>query len=90
MYLPTILYKVVEEAQIGGKLQHFGVVSVYELGCSAGRSPCFTAKLVNGRSLAALPMERPDVGEDVPRFLTIFEAEKPLPNVAESSPQLVV
>jgi serine/threonine protein kinase len=38
---PTILHRFVEEAQIGGQLQHPGIVPVYDLGMSDGR-PFFT------------------------------------------------
>ena len=40
-------------AQIGGQLQHPGIVPVYELGALADRRPYFTMKLVKGRTLAA-------------------------------------
>jgi len=65
--------RFVEEAQIGGQLQHPGIVPVYELGRFADRRPYFTMKLVKGRTLADLLKERPDVEHDQPRFLTIFE-----------------
>jgi serine/threonine-protein kinase len=65
--------RFIEEAQIGGQLQHPGVVPVYELGRFPDRRPFFTMKLVKGRTLAELLKERPDVGHDQARFLTIFE-----------------
>ncbi|HKI38327.1 MAG TPA: serine/threonine-protein kinase [Gemmataceae bacterium] len=65
--------RFVEEAQIGGQLQHPGVVPVYELGRFADRRPFFTMKLVKGRTLAQLLKERSDLRHDLPRFLTIFE-----------------
>jgi serine/threonine-protein kinase len=65
--------RFVEEAQIGGQLQHPGVVPVYELGHFADRRPFFTMKLVKGRTLADLLRERPDPGHDLPRFLGVFE-----------------
>ncbi|MEE8468205.1 MAG: serine/threonine protein kinase, partial [Planctomycetota bacterium] len=51
---PAILQRFVEEAQIGGQLQHPGIVPVYELGLMADDRPFFTMKLVKGRTLAAL------------------------------------
>ncbi len=60
--------RFVEEAQIGGQLQHPGIVSVYELGTFPDRRPFFAMKLVKGRTLAAILRERqshaasPDVG----------------------------
>jgi serine/threonine-protein kinase len=62
-----------EEAQIGGQLQHPGIVPVYEVGRAADQQPYFTMKLVKGRTLAALLAERSDPGEDLPRFEQIFE-----------------
>ena len=48
----------VEEAQIGGRLQHPGVVPVYALGRLADGRPYFTMKLIEGRTLADLLVER--------------------------------
>src|SRR5262249_26012042 len=62
-----------EEAQIGGQLQHPGIVPVYELGTFPDRRPYFAMKLVKGRTLAALLRERNDPHDDLPRFLGIFE-----------------
>ena len=44
--------RFVEEAQIGGQLQHPGIVPIYELGTFADRRPFFTMKLVKGQTLA--------------------------------------
>ena len=57
---PELVRRFVEEAQIGGQLQHPGVVPVYELGAFADRRPFFTMKLVKGRTLAELLEERSD------------------------------
>jgi eukaryotic-like serine/threonine-protein kinase len=65
--------RFLEEAQIGGQLQHPGLVPVHELGHLPDRRPFFTMKLVKGRTLADLLRERPSAGADLPRFLTIFE-----------------
>jgi hypothetical protein len=43
---PELVRRFVEEAQIGGQLQHPGIVPVYELGAFADRRPYFTMKLV--------------------------------------------
>jgi serine/threonine-protein kinase len=53
-----VIRRFVEEAQIGGQLQHPGIVPVHELGALADRRPFFTMKLVKGRTLAALLAER--------------------------------
>jgi serine/threonine-protein kinase len=71
---PELVRRFVEEAQIGGQLQHPGVVPVYELGTLPDRRPYFTMRLVKGRTLAALLNERPDPSNDLPRFLAVFEA----------------
>ncbi len=71
---PEIVRRFVEEAQIGGQLQHPGIVPVYELGLTADERPYFTMKLVKGRTLAALLAERRDKGEDRRRHLGVFEA----------------
>ena len=49
---PGILRRFIEEAQIGGQLQHPGIVPVYDLGSFADRRPFFAMKLVQGRTLA--------------------------------------
>src|SRR4051812_500060 len=51
---PDMVRRFVEEAQIGGQLQHPGVVPVYELGTFGDARPYFAMKLVKGRTLAAL------------------------------------
>ena len=55
---PDLVRRFVEEAQIGGQLQHPGVVPVYELGTFGDRRPYFTMKLVKGQTLAELLAER--------------------------------
>jgi serine/threonine-protein kinase len=70
---PELVRRFVEEAQIGGQLQHPGIVPVYELGTFADRRPYFTMKLVKGRTLAALLHARNSPQDELPRFLDIFE-----------------
>lgn len=53
-----VVQRFVEDAQIGGQLQHPGIVPVYELGLMADERPYFTMKLVRGRTLATLLSER--------------------------------
>jgi serine/threonine protein kinase len=50
---PDVARRFIEEAQIGGQLQHPGVVPVYDIG-RFGDRPFFTMKLVKGQTLAAL------------------------------------
>ncbi len=70
---PELTRRFVEEAQIAGQLQHPGIVPVYELGTFEDRRPFFTMKLVKGRTLATLLGGRSSPGEDLGRFLGIFE-----------------
>ncbi len=70
---PAMVQRFIEEAQIGGQLQHPGIVSVHEVGhCSDGR-PFFAMKLVKGRTLSSLLKQREDPGRDRRRFLDSFE-----------------
>src|SRR5262245_56726971 len=68
-----VLQRFVEEAQIGGQLQHPGIVPVYELGLGREQSPFFTMKLVEGKTLAALLRERSAPADDRRQFVGIFE-----------------
>ena len=71
---PDVARRFVEEAQIGGQLQHPGVVPVYELGRFPDRRPFFTMKLVKGRTLADLLARPARPGRTTSaRFLAIFE-----------------
>jgi len=70
---PELVRRFIEEAQIGGQLQHPGIVPVYELGAFSDSRPYFTMKLVKGRTLAALMAERVDPAEDQARFLSIVD-----------------
>jgi serine/threonine protein kinase/Tfp pilus assembly protein PilF len=70
---PEVVRRFVEEAQIGGQLQHPGVVPVYEMGTFPDRRPYFAMKLVKGQTLAALLRERTSPAHNLPRFLRIFE-----------------
>jgi tetratricopeptide (TPR) repeat protein len=69
-----LVRRFVEEAQIGGQLQHPGVVPIYELGTFADKRPFFSMKLVKGQTLADLLAARSRPAEDLPRFLSIFAA----------------
>ncbi len=68
-----IRQRFVEEAQIGGQLQHPGIVPVYGLGVQEDGRPCFAMKLVKGRTLAALLQARDGAGAEQRRFLSLFE-----------------
>jgi serine/threonine-protein kinase len=70
---PEVVRRFVEEAQIGGQLQHPGIVPVHDLGTLEDHRPFFAMKLVRGRTLSALLAERASPADDLPRFLGIFE-----------------
>jgi serine/threonine-protein kinase len=53
-----VVRRFIEEAQIGGQLQHPGIVPVYDLGTCADRRPYFAMKLVKGRTLASMLQAR--------------------------------
>ena len=69
---PLMVQRFIEEAQIGGQLQHPGVAPVYELGQFEDQRPFFTMKLVKGRTLAAMLSARTNVF-DRGKLLGIFE-----------------
>ncbi len=71
--LPEMVRRFVEEAQIGGQLQHPGIVPVYELGQFPDGRLYIAMKLVRGRTLAALLEDRKGSADDRARFLSIFE-----------------
>ena len=67
---PGAVQRFVEEAQVGGQLQHPGIVPLHELGRFADGRPFFAMKLVKGRTLADLLAERvagPQGGPLAPR-----------------------
>jgi len=68
---PDLLQRFVEEAQIGGQLQHPGIVPVYDLGL-ADEKPYFSMKLVKGRTLAAVLSERGERDPGRARLLALF------------------
>ena len=70
---PDVLRRFIEEAQIGGQLQHPGIAPVYELGRLDDARPYFSMKLVKGRTLSALLSDRKSLTEDRGRYLGIFE-----------------
>ena len=71
--VPDILERFVEEAQIGGQLQHPGIVPVYELGLQHDERPYFAMKLIKGETLGEQLAGRREVHEDRRRLLGVFE-----------------
>ncbi len=70
---PEVVQRFIEEAQIGGQLQHPGIAPVYELGQFADRRPFFSMKLVKGETLSKLLAERVDPSADHSWLVGIFE-----------------
>ncbi|MBS0261718.1 MAG: serine/threonine protein kinase, partial [Planctomycetes bacterium] len=70
---PEVIQRFVEEAQIGGQLQHPGIAPVYELGQFADSRPFFSMKLVKGETLSKLLADRETPTTDRGKFLGIFE-----------------
>jgi eukaryotic-like serine/threonine-protein kinase len=70
---PEMVRRFVEEAQIGGQLQHPGIVPVHELGRLPDGRMFIAMKLVRGRTLAALMAARRGPDDERTRFLAIFE-----------------
>ena len=70
---PEVLQRFVEEAQIGGQLQHPGIAPIYELGQFADQRPFFAMKLVKGKTLARLLADRDHPTEGRSKFIGIFE-----------------
>ncbi len=70
---PELVRRFLEEARINGRLQHPGIVPVYQLGQLDDQRPFFAMKLVQGQTLAELLADRtdPTVGQE--RFLAIYE-----------------
>jgi serine/threonine-protein kinase len=65
--------RFLREARLTGSLQHPGIVPVHHLGRLADGRPCYTMKLVRGRTLADLLREEPAGPERLPRLLAVVE-----------------
>jgi serine/threonine-protein kinase len=70
---PEMVRRFVEEAQIGGQLQHPGIVPVYELGRLPDARLYIAMKLIRGRTLAELLEGRVDPAVDRAQHLSTFE-----------------
>jgi len=69
----SLARRLVEEAQIGGQLEHPGVVPVHEMGHAPDGRPFFAMRLIQGRTLAELLEGRSDPPADLSRWLAVFE-----------------
>ncbi len=54
-----VVQRFVEEAQVGGQLQHPGIVPIYGIGLQADGRPSFAMKLIKGQTLAELLESNP-------------------------------
>jgi serine/threonine-protein kinase len=70
---PALVGRFVEEARITGRLQHPGVPPIYDVGTRPDGSPFLAMKLIRGRTLADQLRDRAGPGDDLPRFLQVFE-----------------
>ena len=68
-----ITERFVEEAQIGGQLQHPGIVPIHEMGLLGKKKPYIAMKLVKGQTLARLLDLRHDLVSQRQHFLGIFQ-----------------
>lgn len=69
---PELVRRFAEEAHITGLLQHPAIVPVHAVGKLPDGRPCFTMKLIRGRTLLEQLRERPAPQDDLPRFLHVF------------------
>jgi tetratricopeptide (TPR) repeat protein len=69
---PAAEQRFVEEAQVGGQLQHPGIVPIYDLGRFADGRPYFAMKLVKGGTLTEQLSARQNPSTDRGRFLRHF------------------
>ena len=70
---PDVVQRFIEEAQIGGQLQHPGIAPIYELGQFADKRPFFAMKLVKGETLSKLLADRKEAVAERGKFIGIFE-----------------
>jgi serine/threonine-protein kinase len=65
--------RFLREARLTGSLQHPGVVPIHQMGRLGDGRPCYTMKLVRGRTFADLLRDEPDGPERLPRLLAVVE-----------------
>ncbi len=62
-----------DEARITGRLQHPAIPPVHDLGTLPDGRPFLAMKLIQGQTLAAMLVARPDPASDRGRFVAVFE-----------------
>ncbi|HEY7156236.1 MAG TPA: tetratricopeptide repeat protein, partial [Gemmataceae bacterium] len=65
--------RFLREARLTGSLQHPGIVPVHYLGRRTDGRPCYTMKLVRGRTLAEMLRQEPAGPERLPHLLAVLE-----------------
>jgi eukaryotic-like serine/threonine-protein kinase len=71
---PDLLRRFMAEARINGRLQHPGVVPVYEVGTLADTRPFIAMKLIEGKTLARELRDRSGPSDNLAHYLKIFES----------------
>ena len=70
---PAVLARFLEEIRITGRLEHSGVVPLYEAGILPDGRPYFVMQRIWGLTLRAVLDERPNPDEGRTRLLHVFE-----------------
>jgi serine/threonine-protein kinase len=71
---PDLLRRFLAEARISGRLQHPGIVPIYDFGTLDDARPYIAMKLIEGQTLAKLLRDRPNPADNRSHFLKVFEA----------------
>lgn len=69
---PELLARFENEARIGSRLAHPGIVPIHEVIATEDGRPCFVMKLVAGETLAALLAARPGPAAGLARMTEVF------------------
>ncbi len=70
---PDLAARFLDEAQLMGQLQHPNIPPVHRLGTTCDGRPYFSMKWIKGKTLAQMLKQRSHPGQDLPRFIGIFE-----------------
>lgn len=69
-----LMRRFLAEARISGRLQHPGIVPVYEVGTLPDGRPFIAMKLIEGQTLAKILRERTSPMQDLSQLLKVFDA----------------
>jgi tetratricopeptide (TPR) repeat protein len=70
---PALRRRFEEEAKITARLQHPGIPPVYRVGSPSDGQPFLAMKLVDGETLQTLLANRVVLGDELTRFIQVFE-----------------